>query len=315
VTETPVTGTRVKGAAVKGYAVRHADLSDAQALYALTCRAYAEFAGRLTPPSAALGDRLDDVVGNLATDGALVAYTPAGTLVGAVRHHRASDGVRWLRRVCTDPEWRGRGVASMLVRRAVDDLRGQGAPAVRVSVRMPQTTTRAWWRHKGFLPVAEHDWWEELTRPIPVRLAGADATRALGARLAEVFRPGDLVLLRGALGAGKTTLAQGVGDALGHPGAVRSPTYTLVDEHPGGRLALVHVDAYRLGSAAELDDLDLATESSVTLVEWGDDRAEQLADSHLVVQLDRPEQEDGRVALLEPVGSDWVQRLAAAQLL
>ncbi len=91
------------------------------------------------------------------------------------------------------------------------------------------------------------------------RLATADDTRELGRRLARVLRAGDLVLLIGRLGAGKTTLAQGIGSGLGVRGAVTSPTFVIARVHASGSggPALVHVDAYRLGSVAELDDLDL----------------------------------------------------------
>jgi tRNA threonylcarbamoyladenosine biosynthesis protein TsaE len=145
-------------------------------------------------------------------------------------------------------------------------------------------------------------------------LDGADETRALGARIGALLEPGDLVVLDGPLGAGKTTFAQGVGAALGVPTPVRSPTYTLADVHHGGRLPLVHVDAYRLGSADELDDIDLPTEGAATVVEWGVGRAEQLAESRLVVHLDRPAGTDVRTARLEPVDGTWAARLADAGL-
>lgn len=117
------------------------------------------------------------------------------------------------------------------------------------------------------------------------------AMQALGARLATMLRAGDLVVLDGALGAGKTTFAQGVGAGLGVTEPVRSPTFVLAREHDGGRLPLVHVDAYRLGSLAELDqlDLDTALPEAVMLVEWGGGLAESLADGHLLVQIRRSE--------------------------
>lgn len=144
-------------------------------------------------------------------------------------------------------------------------------------------------------------------------LEGPDATRSLGARIGALLEAGDVVILDGPLGAGKTTFAQGVGEALGVPTPVRSPTYTIADLHTGGRVPLVHIDAYRLGSAAELDDIDLPTEGAVTLVEWGVGRAEQLADSYLVVHLDRPEGTDVRTCVIDVVGpGTWLDRLARA---
>jgi tRNA threonylcarbamoyladenosine biosynthesis protein TsaE len=113
--------------------------------------------------------------------------------------------------------------------------------------------------------------------------------RELGRRLATLLRPGDLVVLAGQLGAGKTTLVQGVGQGLDVRGPVTSPTFVIAREHPAARTGpgLVHVDAYRLGSRAEVDDLDLDTDvaSSVTVVEWGEGLVEELAPAHLRIEI------------------------------
>ncbi len=103
-------------------------------------------------------------------------------------------------------------------------------------------------------------------------------------------------MLSGPLGAGKTALTQGIGAGLGVPGPVTSPTFVLSRVHRGGRLPLVHVDAYRLGSLLDVDDLDLdaTVEESVTVVEWGHGLVEQLADEHLVVELARGRTTSGR---------------------
>ena len=120
----------------------------------------------------------------------------------------------------------------------------------------------------------------------------AGAMRDLGARLATLLRPGDLVVLGGDLGAGKTTFTQGIGAALGVRGAVTSPTFVIARVHPAldGGSALVHVDAYRLGSLAEVDDLDLdaSLAESVTVIEWGEGLVEDLAPDRLEVRLRRP---------------------------
>ena len=135
-------------------------------------------------------------------------------------------------------------------------------------------------------------------------------TRALGAALAGVVRAGDLVVLVGPLGAGKTALTQGLGEALGVREPVTSPTFVIARVHRGGRVPLVHVDAYRLGSMADVDDLDLdaTAEEAVTVDEWGHGLVEQLADEHLVVELDRRD-DDVRTARLVPHGPGWEQRL------
>ena len=143
-----------------------------------------------------------------------------------------------------------------------------------------------------------------------------DAMRSLGRRLAGLLRPGDLVVLTGDLGAGKTTLVQGVGEGLGVRGPVTSPTFVIARVHPStvGGPPLVHVDAYRLGGFDEVDDLDLdaTLEESVTVVEWGEGLVEGLADDRLEVRLERPRGEGGSDADAEPrtvrvsgVGRRW----------
>lgn len=112
---------------------------------------------------------------------------------------------------------------------------------------------------------------------------------ALGARLAPLLRPGDLVLLNGELGAGKTTLTRGLGAALGARGAVTSPTFVLAREHPTASGApLVHVDAYRLATARELDDLDLDYDRAIVVVEWGAGKLDGVSDSWLSIDIRRP---------------------------
>ncbi|MGH3851929.1 MAG: tRNA (adenosine(37)-N6)-threonylcarbamoyltransferase complex ATPase subunit type 1 TsaE [Pseudonocardiaceae bacterium] len=125
-------------------------------------------------------------------------------------------------------------------------------------------------------------------------LASVAETERLGRAVGERLGPGDVVVLSGPLGAGKTVLARGIGRGLGVRGPVTSPTFVIAREHPplpGGRgVPLVHVDAYRLGGLAELDDLDLDTDllTAAVVVEWGEGMAERLADEHLLIQLERP---------------------------
>lgn len=148
---------------------------------------------------------------------------------------------------------------------------------------------------------------------LPVRLSTVDDTRAYGAKLAAVLRVGDLVVLTGPLGAGKTALVQGIGAGLGVRGPVLSPTFVIARVHRPGRLPLVHVDAYRLGSFAEVDDLDLDVDlaDSVLVVEWGSGKVEQLADSHLEIEIARTPDSEMRTLTLRPRGGDWSERISA----
>jgi tRNA threonylcarbamoyladenosine biosynthesis protein TsaE len=150
------------------------------------------------------------------------------------------------------------------------------------------------------------------------KLPTVEDTRSFGEALAAVLRAGDLVVLAGPLGAGKTVLAQGIGAGLRVTGAVTSPTFVIARVHRpdparGGRLPMVHVDAYRLGAIPEVDDLDLdaALADSVTVVEWGEGMVEHLADAHLLVRIDRPADDEVRVVELVGRGGDWPERLAA----
>lgn len=124
---------------------------------------------------------------------------------------------------------------------------------------------------------------------LELHTSSAAATQSLARQLGAALRPGDLLLLTGELGAGKTTFTQGLGEGLGVRAGIISPTFVLVRIHPalGSGPDLVHVDAYRLGSAAEIDDIDLENtmDSAVTVVEWGRGMVEHLAESRLEVTL------------------------------
>jgi tRNA threonylcarbamoyladenosine biosynthesis protein TsaE len=146
---------------------------------------------------------------------------------------------------------------------------------------------------------------------VAVPLPDERATRVLGERLGAVLVAGDLVVLTGGLGAGKTTLTQGIGAALGVRGQVASPTFVIARVHPslGGGPALVHVDAYRLTSLAEVDalDLDASVEEAVTVVEWGAGLVEDLTADRLEVEVVRPrgEGDEPRRAVVTAVGRRW----------
>jgi tRNA threonylcarbamoyladenosine biosynthesis protein TsaE len=143
-------------------------------------------------------------------------------------------------------------------------------------------------------------------------LPTADDTHALGVRIGRQLRAGDLVILDGALGAGKTVLTKGIAVGMGVTGIVMSPTFVIARvHHPAATdgVTLVHVDAYRLAGAFELDDLDLDTDltTAAVVIEWGRGRAEQLADDHLLVRLER-HPDDTRTATLQGTGPRWAER-------
>lgn len=154
------------------------------------------------------------------------------------------------------------------------------------------------------------------TTAVRVTVRTAERMRDLGRRLAPLLGPGDLVLLNGELGAGKTTLTRGLGEGLGVRGAVTSPTFVIARVHPSltGGPALVHVDAYRLaGGLDQMEDLDLdvSLPESVVVVEWGEGKVEELSEARLQVVIERtvgttPDAEDdARVVTVTGVGPRW----------
>jgi tRNA threonylcarbamoyladenosine biosynthesis protein TsaE len=153
---------------------------------------------------------------------------------------------------------------------------------------------------------------------VSVEVATAAEMQALGERLSGLLRAGDLVVLTGSLGAGKTTLAQGIGAGLGVRGAVTSPTFVIARVHPplAAGPALVHADAYRLGGALEVDDLDLdaSLADSVTLVEWGHGLVEGLAADRLDIEITRATTDtETRQVVITAHGTRWDDdQLAAA---
>ncbi|MEV0774722.1 tRNA (adenosine(37)-N6)-threonylcarbamoyltransferase complex ATPase subunit type 1 TsaE [Streptomyces sp. NPDC050428] len=160
---------------------------------------------------------------------------------------------------------------------------------------------------------------ESRTRSTVITVHSPEHMGELGRRLAGLLRPGDLVMLTGELGAGKTTLTRGLGAGLGVRGAVTSPTFVIARVHPslGSGPPLVHVDAYRLGGGLdEMEDLDLdvSLPDSVVVVEWGDGKVEELSDDRLHVVIDRvvgavdplaAEEHDRREVTLTGIGGRW----------
>ena len=152
-----------------------------------------------------------------------------------------------------------------------------------------------------------------MSRLARLEIPSPDAMRALGKRIAGVLKTGDLVMVGGELGAGKTTFAQGVGFGLGVRGPVTSPTFVIARVHPSlsDGPPLVHVDAYRLGGWDELEDLDLEAtlDRAVTIVEWGEGLAEGLGPDRLEVHIHRSSGDSGgevREVRITSVGDRWI---------
>ncbi len=147
---------------------------------------------------------------------------------------------------------------------------------------------------------------------LTLNLPTVEDTLAFGRDLGNRLVAGDLVILSGSLGAGKTALTKGIAVGMRVSGSVTSPTFVLARVHRAAAdgVALVHVDAYRLAGALELDDLDLDTDltAAAVVIEWGEGVSEQLSDAPLAIHLDRLP-DDTRVATLAAVGGDWAERL------
>ena len=268
------------------------------------------FAGRpvLDPPSTALEETVESVGKALAEHGGLLA-TYAGEPVGAMLF--SDEGaLLGLHRVGVLERARHHGVARMLADAAAVAAAERGKRGLVLEARAELPATIAFWRKHAYVEVERQGPRLRMLRLLPLRLTlpTPEDTRAVGEHLAGVLRAGDLVILTGDLGAGKTTLTQGLGAGLGVRGTVTSPTFVIARVHPslGTGPDLVHVDAYRLGDSAELDDLDLDTDldTAVTVVEWGSGLAEALSSERLELRLERAA-DDVRTVTVTPVGRRW----------
>jgi tRNA threonylcarbamoyladenosine biosynthesis protein TsaE len=144
-----------------------------------------------------------------------------------------------------------------------------------------------------------------------LRTGSAESTRAVAATLARLARPGDLLLLAGELGAGKTAFAQGFGLGLGVKEPITSPTFVLARDYDDGRIPLHHLDVYRLDQMNEVFDIGLPEvldDGGVTLIEWGDAIMPSLPANYLEVRLTFGEGDDERVIVVRPVGPGWATR-------
>ena len=266
----------------------------------------------LDPPADASAETLESVSDRLERDGGLLARMdgrPVGTLL-----FDPEDDALYLRRFGVVPDAQGAGVAAVLVSTALDLAAQRGVTSAAVIAREELPETIAFWEKHGFREVSRTSPNVELRRGVgglELEAPDAEAMRRIGADIAARLRAGDLVLLIGDLGAGKTTLTQGLGEGLGARGPFTSPTFVIARVHPSESDGppLVHVDAYRLGGLDELDDLDLdaSLEEAVTVVEWGEGIAENLADSRLEVRIERGDsvEDESRQVRVTGVGPRW----------
>jgi tRNA threonylcarbamoyladenosine biosynthesis protein TsaE len=265
----------------------------------------------LDPPSTALTENAATVRDAVDKHGGLLVRID-GVPAGAVLFEEAGDVLN-LRRVSIDPRHQGRGVGSAMVGCAEEVAVRRGLNRVRLIARVELPDTVEFWRRRGYSVVEQHDHNLIYAKALPVELTvpTADDMRAIGEEVAGQLRAGDVLVLSGDLGAGKTTFTQGLGTGLKVRGDITSPTFVISRVHPSlvGGPALVHVDAYRLGGIAELDDLDLdaSLDDAVTVVEWGHGLAESLAPDRLDVTLTRGDDDtdETREVRITPVGARW----------
>jgi tRNA threonylcarbamoyladenosine biosynthesis protein TsaE len=267
----------------------------------------------LDPPSTALSETAATVRETLREYGGLLARID-GHPAGAMLFTQVGD-VLGLRRVSVDPRFQSRGVASAMVGCAEEAAVRRGASRVQLVARIELPETIEFWRRRGYSVIEKRDNDVVFAKAMPIELTvpRAEDMRAIGEALAGHLRAGDLLVLSGDLGAGKTTLTQGIGAGLKVRGEITSPTFVISRVHPSvsGGPALVHVDAYRLGGVAELDDLDLdaSLEDAVTVVEWGHGMAEHLAPDRLDLVLTRGDDDtdETRHVRITPVGPRWAE--------
>ncbi|SDT25283.1 tRNA threonylcarbamoyladenosine biosynthesis protein TsaE [Friedmanniella luteola] len=277
---------------------------------------HAAFGARppLDPPSTASAETADSLTATLARGTGVYAEVggrPAGVLLVVP----TAPGVASFQRVSVHPDFQRHGIASALVHVAEELAARAGHRRVELFARSEFGQLITFWEHRGYRVdrPAPHGVVLAKDLPVVVVVPSGAAMQDLGERLASLLRPGDLLIATGGLGAGKTTLTQGLGRGLDTSGPVISPTFVLSRIHPprGSGPALVHVDAYRLQSAEELDDLDLdaTLADAVTVVEWGAGLAEGLAPDLLEIEIAvRPApdaDDDVRLVALHGVGPRW----------
>ena len=261
------------------------------------------------PPADALRDTLEDIRDALDR-GRGVCVEVDGDLVACLLIGIAGDTAT-LRRVSVLPEYSGAGLAADMVSAAISVAADLGMSRVELLTRREFPELLAWWQGQGFKIERETDTGYILGRQLPVIIDVPTARdmQELGESLAGELQAGDVIIANGELGAGKTTLAQGIGAGLHVQGPVISPTFVLSRVHPaaGPGPDFVHVDAYRLGDPSELADIDLdqSLSCSVTMIEWGGGKAEWLSEERLDVTIERGTNSDDRVVWLDGIGPRW----------
>jgi tRNA threonylcarbamoyladenosine biosynthesis protein TsaE len=288
----------------------------------------------IDPPSTAIDETAETLAAALRRGSGVFAQVggrPAGVIVVLP----GANGVARFTRVSVHPDLQRHGIASAMVAAAEELTAIRGFERVEVLARVEFPEFIAFWQHRGFVVDRTVPHGLILTKPLRIRgergttppepsvlasvtvhVPTSEAMVRLGERLARLLERSDVILAAGDLGAGKTTLTQGIGRGLGSEGPIISPTFVLSRIHPSsiGRPTLMHVDAYRLSSASELDDLDLdaAVADCITVVEWGQGIAEGLSEDRLEIdvwtspaEFSAAGDDSERVVTISAVGARW----------
>jgi tRNA threonylcarbamoyladenosine biosynthesis protein TsaE len=271
----------------------------------------------IDPPSTAIAETAETLAASLQLGSGIFAQVggrPAGVIVVLP----GTDGAARFSRVSVHPELQRHGIASVMVNAAEELAAIQGFKRVELFSRSEFPEFITFWQHRGFVVDRAVPHGVILTKSLPlaIKVPTSEAMISLGERLAQLLERGDVIIAGGDLGAGKTTLTQGIGRGLASEGPIISPTFVLSRIHSSaiGRPTLMHVDAYRLSTSYELDDLDLdaAVADSVTVVEWGQGIAEGLADDRLEIDiwtspadLSAVGDDSERIVTIRTVGGRW----------
>jgi len=303
---------------VEDLALYVAESSDAEGMVEVI---RAAFGARppLEPPSTAADETPESIRDLLAHGGSAIYATVAGSPAGVILISTAAPELARFSRVSVHPGFQRHGIASAMVTAAEDHAAERGYRTAELFAREELGELISFWLRRGYCVARQvpHGVMLAKTLPLAILVPTADEMRRLGVRLSGILEPGDLVVAAGELGAGKTTLAQGVGQGLDSEGPIISPTFVLSRMHrsTSGKPDLLHVDAYRLSSGAELEDLDLDEHvaHAITFVEWGTGLAEGLAENRLEIDIRTTADSwpgangDARLVLIRAVGSRWQQ--------